>query len=63
MRSSTSSVALTHMTGIALIDGVARIWLQTSIAVLGPLEMSRITSWCSATFGSAFSASATTVTA
>ena len=38
IRSSTSSVALTHMTGTALIAGVARICRQTSTAVVGPLD-------------------------
>ncbi len=62
MRSSTSSLALTHMTGTALIVGAARIWRQTSTADVGPLEMSRTTSWCSATFGYASSGSSKAVT-
>jgi hypothetical protein len=44
MRSSTSSVADTHMTGTAVIAGVERISRQRSTADFGPLVTSRMMS-------------------
>ena len=45
MRSSTSSLALMHMTGTADNAGVARISAQMSMAVRTPSTTSRMTSW------------------
>ena len=49
IRSSTSSVWLTHRTGMAAMRRRPRISRQTSAAVLPPPTTSRMTSWCSAT--------------
>ena len=62
IRSSTFSLALTHMTGTAAIDGVARISRQISIVDFGPVVTSRMTSWCSETLLKASSASFVSVT-
>ena len=62
IRSSTSSLVLTHMTGIAASAGVARISRQISTADFGPLATSMMTSWCSATLAKASSGSAVRVT-
>ncbi len=62
IRSSTSWVALTHMTGIADRAGVARISRQMSTADRGPLAISMMTSCWSAALAKASSGSSVVVT-
>ncbi len=62
IRSSTSSVALTHMTGTAARAGVARTSRHSSTEDFSPPTVPRIRSWWSAAFANASSDPVATVT-
>jgi hypothetical protein len=55
IRSSTSSLSPTHITGTEASAGAARRSRHTSTADLGPPVRSMMTSWCSGAFANASS--------